>query len=702
MEDNKKLNLNAPLMSARRYPSPLADRRNRQVVEKSVPNRQQSLPAYKLEQVTEPVAVPFLWEQIPGMPKSKNRQESRVSYDPSVTPRLPPKLKENRSKSGPIVLISNVDQKRERFNKATVQNACPDVENDDDDAYSDALDAFSELESLSLSCSVSGLSGSDGLDAKPCGTFFIDPQTRDLMMSRFLPAAKAMILETPLYVSKKQQATPELPRRSIDEAAKGRRLQLNQYGSNTIPQYDQDAGGEESEDEDFDDNDSVNLRVKACGLIPRFCTKNTASLLNTVSGVKVRTQVPGSSAKGNGRIPKTHHSGPLSQTVYKEMDGALKSPKLRDDSRLIGKHNSSNFTDSQTSDRLLPHKQAPHGRPPYKEVPKSLFRGGVGFLGMPKETVNYSNRSDGNDENHGNKRASGLASPAVEKTLYIDSVHGTAVPQSDSNFSDSKRLMGIAGNDLETPAASSLQIVRADVLKEAGILKPPSADVSNKKGQENSTKGFKLDQGLDDKKKSFSCSEVSTREKKSEPVPKSDDKGNFSESSPQSPLAPPLPKSPSESWLWRSLPSISPKKSFLPPSLAAKFMSKRQADKTSSTDTKWETIVKSSKVHYDHVRFSEVAFVSLHPSHLKRNLSHIFVSNPERPKVLEKPSHELRCGKLYFTMVKGSETDGFSSFLIDLNTSKGIIVTGSSMHIGTVLTFDGNIWLFAFHRNGIL
>ncbi|KAK6932699.1 Protein of unknown function DUF688 [Dillenia turbinata] len=624
-------------MSARRYPSPLADRRNQQVVEKSVPNRQQSLPSYKLGQVTEPVAVPFLWEQIPGMPKSKNRQESRVSYDPSVTPRLPPKLKENRSKSGPIVLISNADQKRESFNKATVQNTGPDMENDDDDddAYSDALDAFSELESLSLSCSVSGLSGSDGLDAKPCGTFFIDPQTRDLMMNRFLPAAKAMILETPLYVSKKQAATPERPRRSVDESAKGRRVQLNQYGSNTIPQYDQDAGGEESEDEDYDDNDSVNLRVKGCGLIPRFCVKNSA-LLNTVPGVKVRTPVPVSSAKGNGRIPKTHRSGPLSQTVYTEMDGVLKSPKLlRDDSRLIGKHHSSKFTDSQTSDVLSPHKQALHGRLPYKEVPKSLFREGVGFLGMPKETVNCNlNSSGGNEEIYRNKVTSGSASLAVEKTLYIDSVHSTAVPHSDSNFSDSKWLTGIAGNDLKSPpAASSLQIVQVDVWKEEGILKPPSLDVLNKKGLENSTKGFKLDQGLDDKRKSFRGSEVPTREKKSEPVPKSDNKGNFSENSLQSPLAPPLPKSPSESWLWRSLPSISSKKSFS--SLAAKFMSKKQADKTSSTETTWETIVKSSKVHYDHVRFSEVTL----------NLSHILLSNPERPKVLEKPTHELKCGK---------------------------------------------------------
>lgn len=63
--------------------------------------------------------------------------------------------------------------------------------------------------------------------------------------------------------------------------------------------------------------------------------------------------------------------------------------------------------------------------------------------------------------------------------------------------------------------------------------------------------------------------------------------------------APPIPlpslKSPSESWLWKALPSVPSTRSF--------HSFKKQ---TSSNDTKWENIVKSSNLHHDHVRYSEV------------------------------------------------------------------------------------------------
>jgi hypothetical protein len=90
-----------------------------------------------------------------------------------------------------------------------------------------------------------------------------------------------------------------------------------------------------------------------------------------------------------------------------------------------------------------------------------------------------------------------------------------------------------------------------------------------------------------------------------------DDQGHVKNSIVQTPLPPILPKTPSESWLWRTLPSISSQK---PPShlyQGTSFQRKWQDPKMSSTNTKWETIVKSSHLHNDHVRFSEViAFLS--------------------------------------------------------------------------------------------
>lgn len=72
------------------------------------------------------------------------------------------------------------------------------------------------------------------------------------------------------------------------------------------------------------------------------------------------------------------------------------------------------------------------------------------------------------------------------------------------------------------------------------------------------------------------------------------------ENSGLSPLPPPLPKSPSESWLWRALPLVSVKNTFLHSN------AKRQDSNTTCGNSKWETIVKTSNLHHDHVRYSQV------------------------------------------------------------------------------------------------
>lgn len=63
---------------------------------------------------------------------------------------------------------------------------------------------MSHTESFSMNCSVSGVSGLDNFDAKKFGTFSTDQQTREFMMNRFLPAAKAMTIQPSQYSSKKQ------------------------------------------------------------------------------------------------------------------------------------------------------------------------------------------------------------------------------------------------------------------------------------------------------------------------------------------------------------------------------------------------------------------------------------------------------------------------------------------------------------------
>jgi hypothetical protein len=78
--------------------------------------------------------------------------------------------------------------------------------------------------------------------------------------------------------------------------------------------------------------------------------------------------------------------------------------------------------------------------------------------------------------------------------------------------------------------------------------------------------------------------------------------GNY----PHLPLGPPLPKSPSESWLKRTLPTISSRNLPSRSSLGMHNKTRNPPSKTTSLDSNWETIVKTSNVRHGHLRFSEV------------------------------------------------------------------------------------------------
>lgn len=74
----------------------------------------------------------------------------------------------------------------------------------------------------------------------------------------------------------------------------------------------------------------------------------------------------------------------------------------------------------------------------------------------------------------------------------------------------------------------------------------------------------------------------------------------------QMPLGLLLPKSPSESWLKRTLPTISSRNSSSQSLLAARTCVSSHVSKTSILDPKWEKIVKTSNAQTGHLRFSEV------------------------------------------------------------------------------------------------
>ncbi|CAK9148128.1 unnamed protein product [Ilex paraguariensis] len=672
--EEKQLDLNAPLLSVRRFSSTLAtsDGVHRNTITKSPPpNRQHSLPLYtsdwELGEVTKPAAVPFLWEHTPGRPKYNSGPLPQLPEESSNTPRLSLGTGLGRIKH------TSSEMANDRHLFRTQTDASPlndyamlldsliegikgkgdsDLESGDD-AYSDALDTLSPTQSFSLNYSVSGLSGYDGPDVKPSGTFSTDPQTRDFMMSRFLPAAKAMVLETPQYVPRRQPAVTEPPRQVKKVVSGELRPLLEQFRSNAISPYGKCVEDVESEDEDECDDPGKKSR-KVWGLFPRICVKNSACLLNPVPGLKPRAQTPKASASKVNRLARTAYSGPLTQTIdknawnatyRKQLHPGVRSQELHEvESKLVGEFKLFSYSgELYRTDRSSPCRRLKAGGiSPYRnEAPVSPFHDGARFLGIPKEVENaktpefsWPTKESNDSQNVSShllcKQELGSVHSAVEKTLYIDSIRSEKIPVVKSVCTEADRLMDCSGEGFKTLVEStreetftpkaSIQDTKCLNLLEGGRELKPKASVpfdanlpsmvciANLKGQAARKEVSKRNPSLDQESRSLECSKVKLSgnlDKKNEHTMKADDKQNPKVVSLQSPLTPPLPKSPSESWLWHTLPSISLRNPFSHSHSGGRFHSKKQDQKTSINGTKWETIVKTSNLHHDHVRYSE-------------------------------------------------------------------------------------------------
>ncbi|XP_045804318.1 uncharacterized protein LOC123897647 [Trifolium pratense] len=667
----RKLNINAPLMSVRRNSatSPSLTESKRKILEK-----RHTLASYKsdmsLDQVTEPVAVPFNWEHIPGRCKGNSGSELPqipLKYHPPI-PRLPPG-KSSKSAKQPMEKESNVankftslnksksfsgnavktdcDREREREKESEKRiesrrsNAKKDgAEEENYDAFSDAVESLSHLtESFSMNCSVSGVSGLDNLEVKKFGTFSTDQQTRDFMMNRFLPAAKAMTLQPSQYSSKKQSVLVEQQPRDVNKLIQNAKKPLV---TDIVP-YNGICQEEESEDEDggnvYDDNNnSDNVLGKGCGLLPHLHMRNSLSMLHPVAGTKVKA-LPSSACevvKPNKRsnirsfspIPAVKKAW---EAIHrnKSSNGAA-SPDMQEGKKKL----SSESKRFAYSGELLPGRLSPFRRSraaatgisPSRSKPQSPFRGAK----LPGDSKETGNNYSGNLKFHsstglgkiqgvphqGAKRGSFSGSLAMEKTLYID--NSSTVKLSSSNLSsvDNKRRIDtmitdfdkIRGKERNSSIETSQDIkhVQAldfeekvtldfDVLRSLGGNSSTLSGMLHHIAKEYDDEVSKTDQDIKRGLASLQpvqgkISEDSDTNKKQIVLANS------------SPLPPPLPKSPSESWLWRALPIASFKNSFLH---SNQSHAKRNDSNTTSSNVKWETIVKTSNLNHDHVCFSQ-------------------------------------------------------------------------------------------------
>ncbi|XP_017220212.1 uncharacterized protein LOC108197182 isoform X2 [Daucus carota subsp. sativus] len=645
--EGKKLNFNAPLLSVRvkrkdkDVPPPckqLAVPARKSVSPPS--SRQLSVPPRRsvseLTDLTKPAAVPFEWERTPGRPKVEGKGEALSQKEPLPSPRFPPGRAFDIRKrvSGELLEYQNLSRPQleasplnENVSVVGMTEGCHSE--DGDDAILESLDALSQTESFSGSCSITDSSSNGGPFTQSSKTFRADQKTLDLMMARFLPAARAMIIETPKYVQKKKSVESQASR-NVKKIVSGElRPLLERYGSNTAPQYSPYKRNAFSEVEDDGDDYRHRRSGLACGLLPRL-SKKSLRFLDPVPRMKSRPQSPVSSASEVRRMARTAHSGPLPQVqqekslkdnYWDDIKIGVKQQELIE-SKLIGANTVRHSIDSYRKESLLPRTRSRSGCiSPYRnEKPRSPFHDGARFLGVPKmvkttESGNVNLTSKEFDKFRDisayqmYKRESDILSSLAERILYIDLVNNTELPILDSEEELLKKLstenLGESRGTEEIRMPESLDTVKMVKSTNIGSTAAGSASsgcISNLKSRADNIKVMKQDANLGHEAASLECSIVHPAENlatQTENSGKVNDDKNVGVGFPQSPLPPPLPKSPSEPWLWRNLSSISLRNPF------SHGQSKKINRKTSSTSSKWETIVKTSNVSHDHKRYSE-------------------------------------------------------------------------------------------------
>ncbi|GJM93071.1 hypothetical protein PR202_ga09595 [Eleusine coracana subsp. coracana] len=337
--NNKRIDLAAPLRSVRRADAP---------------------PRYKTDLKSGPIRhpgkVPFVWEQRPGQPKSVRTRREPPPTPPRDAPPLTrpedipgspyhdalgelfgpvsaphgvaadsprtvaaasPRKEDEEAKQGAVEVPAVVPQRREDDN----------VE-EDEERFSDALDTLSRTESLTMNCSVSGLSGAPADAARGAA----EPGARGFMMDRFLPAAHAVAVGSPQYTFRKAGAAGSATGNSGREHARAAAVRASMangddrtrrapvqlphqhlppnYLSCAYPRREEHDEDEEDDDDDYDVQSTRGFSSKGCGLLPGLCVKTSMLLMNPVPALK-RGKPQG---RGRGRQFSSKGPSPLARS----------------------------------------------------------------------------------------------------------------------------------------------------------------------------------------------------------------------------------------------------------------------------------------------------------------------------------------------------------------------------------------------------
>lgn len=637
MED-KQLNFDQPLLSVRRHsPTVTSQKRDNRRIDSYSHQVRPHLPTYRSELKSGPIrnpgAVPFLWEQSPGQPKEEMKPQTRNSHKPPIAPRLPPGRAKQQDTTGSKNQAVNVpctsESKKQDLNVSCDSRTGPsndeNVKNiesskdtaeekegsdsgDSDGAYVDALDTLSRTESSFLNCSMSGLSGLEDLDVKPSGSFSRDPQAHEFMMDRFLPAAKAMASEIP-HAPKKQpvQLQIQQPNKTADQHKPSLR-----YGPSFAKRYAYYHDNEEEESDDEYDQ-QANL-PSVCGLLPRFCLQSSLCLLSPVPAMSVRTRVPTSSP--NKVRPRSSSSG-----SYSELENESKSD--RTETKSIDKIRTAELDEDKAKlyrDATLPFLEQKE----VISVPEENRHVGIAGFGLQhsKGLKTFQEFL----EDRGSPEESNSGDSVVEKTLYVDTVQKVESPNLRPFSPNTQDTEGVSKyleeeEDAVKTRTQQMHAIDEDLKKlhtvdgDEHLL--PNAHKIDKSAENwgmeklqafEENQDFNLDSTYKD-------SLVATAQEAMESSEKQLSRAVTSDNSKQNnfglPAPPPLPKSPSDSWLWRTLPTMTTKHSSLRPYLGAATNPENNCSKAPTSDMKWETIVKTTKVQRRHMHYSEESLTTI-------------------------------------------------------------------------------------------
>ncbi|PKU61296.1 hypothetical protein MA16_Dca024816 [Dendrobium catenatum] len=614
--DGKRLDLDAPLLSFRRR----TVQADGEEVTPPPPSRRrrQALPFYnsdlKLDQVGIPGAVPFDWEKTPGQPKNSSLATTTFELNPAV-PKLPPgrSLKENgtdwlKGALGPpeieTVIGTPTSSSGGRNEKDKVEDedeSFSTVCGDEDDAFSDARDAFSCAESFSMKCSMSA-----GVGAKDSPRSFTkDPQVKDFMMGRFLPAAQAMTEDSP------QRTWRKPPRAQVDEGdnsgsqtLRRRRLPLDyQYQLSRAQLHGTEQADEEEEEEveEYDDDygsyaGTGFFSSKACGLIQRFCLKSSIGPFNSVPGLKAQGRPQPRTRSSPPQINVLRHAS-LGQAededsweaVYRYKLSHGYYPHRRDGSKLMTESNQlTSWSDSQmldgssflnsTGGALSPdkHEDSKRESGSWKTGSSDLCEKGYGSYW---ETTYRQGRLEG----------SGSTSPATERPLNQNSLSLPETP-------DCKSLLA----NIPSDAKAEFEIHQTE---ESSFTEASEGYALQSRSSKIAEPGFSsYRERLNDVE--LYVNEFDNNKNNDDRLTLKMDLIEKNDNSLALPLLPPpLPTSPSESWLRRTLPSVPHQASFL----GIQIHSKKQESRASAGAHKSVTYEKPSNLHPRRTRFVEAA-----------------------------------------------------------------------------------------------